>query len=113
MIVRHWFCGRPALKQVRLVSTAASRAGGSHPVVYHEDFALSPLPEGHRFPMPKDHLLHCELEERGWTARTFRPVAADLETLSLVRRQILLVGFPSSLVHQHSPVMAALWHPTA
>ncbi len=104
MIIRHWFCCRPALKQVSLISTAASRARGWHPVVYHEDFALSPLPEGHRFPMPKDHLLYCELQKRGWAARTFRPVAPDVETLSLVRRRVLLccVRFPSA--HQHSSV---------
>ena len=115
MIVRHCFCGQPAIKQARLIGTAASRASGSHPAVYHDDFALSPLPEGHRFPMPKDHLLYCELQKRGWAARTFRPVAPDVETLSLVRHQTTLcrAWFPLSQAHQHGFVIVARWHPAA
>ena len=85
MIARHWLCGPPAFRQARSITAAASRAGASHAVVYHEDFALSPLPDGHRFPMPKDHLLYCELQRRGWVDRTFRPAAPDVDTLSLVR----------------------------
>ena len=90
-------CSAPWSPTTRLPASHQSRGSlhdrealFPHPAVYHEDFALSPLPEGHRFPMPKDHLLYCELQKRGWAARTFRPVAPDVETLSLVRRQPLL-----------------------
>lgn len=58
------FCA--ALMHVSSISNALKRAGGqrhiaaaatvlppvaAHPVVYHEDFRINPIPEGHRFPM--------------------------------------------------------------
>ena len=89
MILRQrWLSRRKALRRPtpsQPVRSSGSQAGSCHPVVYHEDFALSPLPDRHRFPMPKDHLLFCSLRERGWAARTFRPVPPDVDTLSLVR----------------------------
>ena len=63
---------------------AYGAAHGSHAVVYHPDFALSPLPDGHRFPMPKDQLLFQRLQQLGWADQTFRPVYPDVSTLSLV-----------------------------
>jgi hypothetical protein len=89
MILRQgWLSRRPTLRRPtpsQLVRSSGSVAGSCHPVVYHDDFALDPLPDGHRFPLPKDHLLFCTLRERGWAAKTFRPVPPDVDTLSLVR----------------------------
>lgn len=53
--------GAVAARRHRTISAAAAAAAAdaavvapqAHPVVYHPDFRLSPLPEGHRFPMPK------------------------------------------------------------
>jgi hypothetical protein len=55
----------------------------SHPVVYHPDFQISPLPDGHRFPMPKDHLLYTALQSNGLANMTFTPSYPDRDTLCL------------------------------
>lgn len=41
----------------------------SMPLVFHEDYS-PPLPEGHRFPMPKFRLLRDHLVESGLTTDT-------------------------------------------
>jgi len=41
-----------------LTTSAAAVHGAPHPVTYHPDFQIQPIDEGHRFPMPKDHLLY-------------------------------------------------------
>eukprot|EP00873_Tetraselmis_striata_P022771 jgi/Tetstr1/443035/TSEL_031095.t1 len=65
------------------------RVGGHgvayHPVVYHPDFQISPLPDDHRFPMPKDHLLYLRLQALGMATEenTFAPSYPDEDTLAL------------------------------
>jgi hypothetical protein len=80
--------GRLQQHQLRSRCAAAARAAPAalaHPVVYHPDFQLSPLPDGHRFPMPKDHLLYLRLQELGLAGRTFTPEPPDVGTLCLVK----------------------------
>jgi hypothetical protein len=64
----------------------------SHPVVYHEDFNINPIPEGHRFPMPKDALLYQRLVTLGLAANTFTPDYPDKEMLCLVRGRHSVFG---------------------
>lgn len=66
-----------------------------HAVVYHEDFKINPIPEGHRFPMPKDALLYARLRELGWANRTFtpRPPDIDIDTLCLAHGRAYVEGF--------------------
>lgn len=59
-------------------------ASQSHAVVYSEDFKINPIPESHRFPMPKDALLYQRIQQEGLAGRTFTPVPADEEALMLV-----------------------------
>lgn len=96
---------RPAAAQVhrsRSISAGRHRASlgtkaglPSHPVVYHEDFKLSPLPEGHRFPMPKDALLYQRLQQLGLAGATFMPTYPDAATLELVHEPEYVAGFLS------------------
>ena len=80
-----WHGAAPASRRdARLLHDAVvARALRSHPVVYHPDFQISPLPEDHRFPMPKDHLLYLALQERGLAHATFTPSYPDADTLEL------------------------------
>ncbi|KAK9804399.1 hypothetical protein WJX72_010951 [[Myrmecia] bisecta] len=54
---------------------------------------LSPLPEGHRFPMPKDALVYDRLVEVGLAKMTFQPRLPDADTLSLVHDQAYVTSF--------------------
>lgn len=62
---------------------AATVPATTHPVVYHPDFTINPIPDGHRFPMPKDALLYQRLQQLGLAGRTFTPTYPDADTLSL------------------------------
>ncbi|GFH05661.1 hist_deacetyl domain-containing protein, partial [Haematococcus lacustris] len=61
----------------------ACSALSGHPVVYHPDMQIQPVAEGHRFPMPKDHLLYLALCEEGLAGSTFTPAYPDRDTLLL------------------------------
>lgn len=61
----------------------ACSALSGHPVVYHPDMQIQPVAEGHRFPMPKDHLLYLALREEGLAGSTFTPAYPDRDTLLL------------------------------
>lgn len=64
------------------------------PIVYHEGYVV-PLPEGHRFPMPKFGIIHDLLCEEGittWDA-SFRPDLPDREAVALVHRKAYLDAF--------------------
>lgn len=65
----------------------------AHPVVYHPDFQLSPIPDNHRFPMPKDHLLYLRLQELGMASCTFTPMPPDTGTLCLVHSEQYVRSF--------------------
>lgn len=56
----------------------------SMPLVFHEDYS-PPLPEGHRFPMPKFRLLRDHLVESGLTTDTalLRPECCPADILAL------------------------------
>ncbi|KAF8065528.1 hypothetical protein HT031_003129 [Scenedesmus sp. PABB004] len=54
-----------------------------HAVVYHDDMRISPVPDGHRFPMPKDHLLYLALQAEGLAQLSFAPTPPDAATLGL------------------------------
>ncbi|GBF88042.1 histone deacetylase [Raphidocelis subcapitata] len=73
----------PLLRAVSGAAAAASPPALSHPVVYHPDMRISPIPDGHRFPMPKDALLYDRLVELGLAGRTFQPTPPDVDTLCL------------------------------
>lgn len=81
---------------------ASSAARTTHPVVYHDDFCLSPLPPGHRFPMPKDHLLYVSLKQTGLASNTFTPKYPDLDTICLVHDRAYVTSFVQGTI---SPVM--------
>jgi acetoin utilization deacetylase AcuC-like enzyme len=90
---RVFTAGRPAQRPSRSQSPpttaaalphAVAAAALPHAVVYHEDFKINPIPDGHRFPMPKDALLYQRLVELGLATRTFTPVPPDPATLCLV-----------------------------
>lgn len=55
------------------------------PIVYHPDY-VTPLPDQHRFPMPKFRLLHDYLLREGVTTSewVYRPERASAELLQLV-----------------------------
>ena len=72
----------------------------SHPVVYHTDFQISPLPDGHRFPMPKDHLLYMALQSEGLANMTFTPSYPDRETLCLTHNSEYVDSFLSGSISQ-------------
>ncbi|KAI8469884.1 MAG: Arginase/deacetylase [Monoraphidium minutum] len=65
-------------------AAAAAPAVQAHPVVYHPDFQISPLPDGHRFPMPK---------ELGLAGRTFTPTPPDIDTLCLAHDEAYVRSF--------------------
>lgn len=69
-----------------------------HAVVYHEDFRINPLPDDHRFPMPKDHLLWERLQSLGLASRTFTPQYPDTDTLCLVHEERYVRGFMSGML---------------
>jgi len=73
--------------------SARSTTTTSHPVTYHPDFRINPIPDGHRFPMPKDHLLWERLQAGGLGVRTFTPAAPDVDTLCLAHDPAYVHGF--------------------
>lgn len=70
-------------------SAASLRHADCHPITYHPDFRINPVPEGHRFPMPKDHLLYERLQAEGLAGRAFTPGPADEEVRSRGRPPLL------------------------
>eukprot|EP00884_Botryococcus_braunii_P009579 jgi/Botrbrau1/18622/Bobra.0367s0059.3 len=69
---------------VRAIHDVAQPPSVAHPVIYHPDFQLSPLPDDHRFPMPKDHLLYVRLKELGLANFTVTPAYPSPETIMMV-----------------------------
>lgn len=66
-----------------------------HPVVFHKDFGLNTVPDGHRFPMQKDERLFNKLQELGWAKRTFTPRYPDLDTICLAHDWAYVNSFVS------------------
>lgn len=66
----------------------------SFPIVYHPEY-VTPLPEGHRFPMPKFGRVYEILREEGLvsTATVHVPEAADRELLALVHDETYVRSF--------------------
>ncbi|MBR8830433.1 MAG: Acetoin utilization protein AcuC [Chroococcopsis gigantea SAG 12.99] len=64
------------------------------PVVYHPDY-VTPLPDGHRFPMPKFQLLHDLLLEDGVTDKhsIHSPEIASTELIGLVHNREYVEAF--------------------
>lgn len=64
------------------------------PIVYHPEY-VTPLPEGHRFPMPKFRRVYELLTEEGLvsTSTVHVPDAADRELLKLVHSSSYVDGF--------------------
>ncbi|KAL4428051.1 hypothetical protein ABPG75_002140 [Micractinium tetrahymenae] len=81
----------------RAASSAATAPAATpaltHPVVYHDDFTINPIPDGHRFPMPKDALLYARLRQLGLAGRTFRPEPPSADTLSLAHDPAYVQSF--------------------
>lgn len=71
----------------------STRAAADHAVIYHPDFTINPIPDGHRFPMPKDALLHARLRELGLANRTFTPTPPDTDTLCLIHDEDYVTSF--------------------
>ncbi|CAL8468568.1 g8108 [Coccomyxa elongata] len=87
-----WRIRRPQCPGIlRYAHVVQSQQG--HPIVYHPDFKISPLKLGHRFPMPKDHLVYVRLKELGYANATFTPRCPDSETLSLVHSRSYVDSF--------------------
>ena len=72
-------------------NTPATHAAATLPLVYHPDY-VAPLPDGHRFPMPKFGLLHEHLRAVG-IADTVNVHAPRMPT----RDELLLVHAPTYL----------------
>lgn len=88
------------IRKIRCWRSFSNKAGiqatGSthqHAVVYHEDFRINPIPDGHRFPMPKDALLYERLCALGMANRTFTPQPPDIDTLCLVHDESYVRSF--------------------
>lgn len=81
------------LKHESRCNSTVTAALKGHPVVYHPDFQISPIPDTHRFPMPKDALLYKRLQEVGMAGSTFEPAYPDAETLQLVHTPEYVEGF--------------------
>jgi acetoin utilization deacetylase AcuC-like enzyme len=64
------------------------------PIVYHPDY-VTPLPEQHRFPMPKFKLLHDHLLQAGITRpeAVFKPDRAAPELLALVHDPAYITAY--------------------
>lgn len=71
-----------------------------HPVVYHPEFQISPIPDDHRFPMPKDHLLYLALQAEGLAQLTFTPTYPDAATLCLVHDEHYVSSFLDGSISQ-------------
>lgn len=65
----------------------------THPVVFHDDMRINPIPDDHRFPMMKDAMLYDELKRLGLAARTFRPSPPDVATLCLAHDEAYVRSF--------------------
>lgn len=84
----------------------------THPVVFHEDFAINPVPDGHRFPMPKDVLLHRRLTDLGLARRTFTPEYPQADTLCLAHTPEYVEQFLSGSISQQAMRQIGLaWSP--
>lgn len=55
-----------------------------HAIVYHDDFSINPIQQGHRFPMPKDALLYQALKEQGMAAFVLTPSLPSVDDICLV-----------------------------
>ena len=94
---------RQRQRQRSLTSTAAAAAAAAdtpspqqqqqHPVVFHDDMRINPIPDDHRFPMQKDAMLYDRLCALGLAARTFAPAPPDAATLCLVHDEAYVRGF--------------------
>lgn len=98
-----------ASKRVR---GASSQQNKSHCVVYSENFKLNPIPDGHRFPMPKDAALYHKLQSLGMAERTFYPGYPTKDTLSLVHDPRYVDAFMSGhLSSQEMRRIGLQWTP--
>ena len=109
-------CTRAAAKTLKTVCSSrhACRAAGTggHGVVYHSDFRIQPLPEGHRFPMPKDALLYQHLVSIGLAENTLTPTAPHADTLCLVHQRSYVDAFLSgSIREEHMKRIGLPWSP--
>jgi len=64
------------------------------PIVYSPDY-VTPLPDGHRFPMPKFALLYQQLVEQRWIepGQVHRPEPASHELLALAHAEAYIDAF--------------------
>jgi hypothetical protein len=81
-------------------SSSGAHPAANHPVVYHPDFQINPVPDGHRFPMPKDHLLYVALQQAGWADMTFTPTYPDASTISLAHDPAYVNSFLDGSISQ-------------
>jgi len=89
------------------------------PIVYSEDY-VTPLPAGHRFPMPKFALLHRHLLDAGLIEprQVHRPEPADRSLLELVHDRDYVAAFCEGRLDRHAerkmglPWSAGLVHRT-
>jgi hypothetical protein len=81
-------------------SSNSAQPAANHPVVYHPDFQINPVPDGHRFPMPKDHLLYVALQQAGWADMTFTPTYPDASTLCLAHDPAYVHSFLDGSISQ-------------
>ncbi|CAG9467753.1 unnamed protein product [Pedinophyceae sp. YPF-701] len=86
--------------------------GIDHPITYHPDFRVNPVPEGHRFPMPKDEMLYQRLVAEGLAGRTFTPRHADRDTLALAHsREYVDKVFDGKLSAKEQRALGLPWCP--
>lgn len=98
--------------QARAASSAALLQPLSHPVTYHSDFTINPIPDGHRFPMPKDALLFARLQQLGLAGRTFTPTPPDADTLCLAHDEQYVRQFlDGSISTQQMKQIGLPWSP--
>jgi acetoin utilization deacetylase AcuC-like enzyme len=85
--------GDGKLSRWRSVAPTQALGAHKHAIVYSEDFTINPIPDNHRFPMPKDFLLFRRLQEQGLASRVFRPTHPDADTLCLIHDRAYVEGF--------------------
>jgi len=79
--------------------TAAGSHAGAVPIVYHPEY-ITPLPDGHRFPMPKFSKVYELLRAEGVASpeSVYSPDAADAALLSCVHTPAYVESFLSGTI---------------
>ena len=102
------------IPQTRCLRTDSLELGNKpqHAIVYHDDFSINPIQEGHRFPMPKDTLLYQALRKQGMANLVLTPSMPSVEDLCLVHDPSYVRRFMDGTLSQNEMRKIGLpWSP--